>query len=76
VSILLLQEDLVQAPLSLFKPLAAAPAALSADAFAALLPLRVAGFVIAVMGCKSFAMRLWRCVRRKKKQRRRRANGK
>ena len=59
VSILLLQEDLVQAPLSLFKPLAEAPAALSADPFAALLPLRVLGFAIAVVCCKSFAIWLW-----------------
>ena len=72
----MLQVVLVHEPLSLFKPLAAAPAALTADAFAVLLPFRVAGFVIAVVGCKSFARRLWRCVRRKKKQRRRRANGK
>ena len=52
----MLQEDLVQAPLSLFKPLVAAPAALaalSADAFAALLPFRVAGFVIAVVVAKA-----------------------
>ena len=47
VSILLLQVDLVHAPFSLFKPLAAAPAALSADA--ALLSLRVVGFVIVVV---------------------------
>jgi hypothetical protein len=48
----LLQVDLVQAPLPLFKPLAAA-AALSADALAALLPFRVAGFVIAEVVAKA-----------------------
>ena len=52
----MLQVVLVHEPFSLFKPLVAAPAPLSAEAFAALLPFRGAGFVIRLVVAKSLAI--------------------